>query len=66
MYSNSGFGALLGLALVLYISYRVFKDARSRGMNAPGWAMFVFLLLIIGLPAYLLSRKPKIENPPTP
>jgi hypothetical protein len=54
-------GQLIGFCILLYVSYWVYKDAKSRGMNATGWCIFVFLILIIGLPFYLLSRKPKIE-----
>jgi hypothetical protein len=40
----------------------VFKDAKSRGMSAGLWSAFVFMLMIIGLPAYLISRKPKLDT----
>ena len=53
---------IIAMLILLPISYEVFKDARSRGMNAAAWAIFVFLMLIIGLPAYFIMRKPKIEE----
>lgn len=55
-------GSIIGLALALGAAYWVHTDATTRGMNPWGWSIFTFLLLIIGLPAYLLMRKPKIEG----
>jgi hypothetical protein len=52
---------LLPIGVLGWISFWVFKDAKARGMNATGWTVGVFLLLIIVLPAYFLSRKPKLE-----
>jgi len=53
---------IIGLVLLAAVSLWVFKDANSRGMNPWLWALFTFFLLIIGLPVYLLSRKPKIKE----
>lgn len=56
---------LLNIAILfvwLYVSFWVFKDAKSRGMNAGLWAAFVFLVLLIALPFYFISRKPKLED----
>lgn len=50
------------LIVWLYVSFWVFKDAKSRGMNARPWAAFVFLVLFIGLPAYFISRKDKLKE----
>ena len=55
-------GQIIGICLLFYASFWVFKDAKSRGMNATGWSIFVLLLLIIGLPAYFIARKPKVET----
>ena len=55
-------GSIIGLALAGGAAYWVHTDATSRGMNPWGWAIFTFLLLIIGLPVYLLARKPKIDG----
>ena len=53
---------IIALIVLMPISYWVYKDALSRGMNATAWTVFVILILIIGLPAYLLMRKPKIDE----
>lgn len=55
-------GKLIGFLILLRIAYWVFQDARSRDMNATGWSIGVFLLLIIFLPAYFIVRKPKIDD----
>ncbi|MBR2518438.1 MAG: hypothetical protein IKE46_01420 [Selenomonadaceae bacterium] len=53
-------GTLIGLGIAFLISLWVFNDAKSRGSSAPVlWAIGVFLLLIIFLPAYLLMRPSK-------
>ncbi|HTA26511.1 MAG TPA: hypothetical protein VK809_01890 [Bacteroidia bacterium] len=59
---NDG-STILALCILFPISYWVYNDARSRGMNATGWTIFVILILIVGLPAYFMMRKPKIEDP---
>lgn len=51
-----------GLLLGLIVGLQVKKDAISRGMNGVAWGLFVAFLLIIGLPAYFILRKPKLEN----
>ncbi len=53
---------IIGLVIAGAAAFWVFNDANSRGMNAWVWAIFTFLILIIGLPAYLITRKPKIEG----
>ncbi len=53
---------LIAIFILLFISGWVRKDANSRGMNGMAWSIFVFLILIIGLPTYLLMRKPKVEE----
>jgi hypothetical protein len=57
---------IVALIILVPISYWVYKDAESRGMNAPLWTAFVILMLIIGLPTYLIMRKPKIDKDQTP
>lgn len=47
-------GAIIPLLVAIWVS----QDAKKRGMNPIGWGIFVFLILIIGLPAYLITRKP--------
>ncbi len=44
--------------IALIAAILVGKDANKRGMNMWGWSLFVFFLLIIGLPAYFIARKP--------
>lgn len=51
-------GNLIGLVIAAAIAIWVYKDAEARGMNGIGWAIGTFLLCIIVLPIYLLSRKP--------
>ncbi|WP_439184532.1 hypothetical protein [Carboxylicivirga taeanensis] len=51
-------GALVALTVALFVA----KDAEKRGMNPWGWGAFVFLMLIIGLPAYFIARKPKKQE----
>jgi uncharacterized membrane protein YdjX (TVP38/TMEM64 family) len=52
----------IGFLIPLIVAIFVGKDAKTRGMNPVGWGVFVFLILIIGLPAYFIARKPKLEN----
>ena len=52
-------GTLVGLGIVGAIALWVHKNARERRLSkmaAQGWGIFTFLLLIIGLPAYLIAR----------
>ena len=55
-------GQLIGMLIALVVATLVAQDAQKRGMNPWGWGVFVFLIMIIGLPAYFIFRKPKIEN----
>ena len=57
-------GSIIGLAIALAAGILVGKDAAKRGMNAWGWGIGVFLLLIIFLPLYFILRKPVVQNPP--
>jgi len=54
-------GTVIGVIIATIAGILVAQDAKKRGMNATGWGLFVFFLLIIGLPAYFIVRKPKIE-----
>jgi len=56
-------GSIIGLAIALAAGILVGKDAAKRGMNAWGWGIGVFLLLIIFLPLYFILRKPVVDNP---
>ncbi len=56
-------GSLIGLSIAALISWWVLKDAGTRGLSnkgAQGWAIFTFIIVILGLPAYLIAR-PKRE-----
>ncbi len=53
---------LIVLLIPLAVAIWVGVDASRRHMSMPGlWAVFVFLILIIGLPTYLIvaTRHPK-------
>jgi len=47
---------VLGLIIAGIIAILVYSDASERDMDAGLWALFVFLILIIGLPIYLIKR----------
>jgi len=53
---------LFGLIFAAIVASFIYKDANQRGMNALGWAMSVFLMMIIFLPVYLIIRDPKQEK----
>ena len=55
-------GALIGLLIGGVAGFWVATDAKKRGMNSVVWGIFTFLVFIIGLPVYLISRKPLLEN----
>jgi hypothetical protein len=58
---------LVALGILLVVSVWVGIDASRRQMSMPGlWALFVFLILIVGLPTYLIvaTRHPKGGAPP--
>ena len=56
---------LIGILIALVAGILVGQDAKKRGMSPWGWGIFVFLILIIGLPAYFIARKPKIVDQET-
>jgi high-affinity Fe2+/Pb2+ permease len=50
---------LLGLLISGAATYWVYTDAKSRNMNyAWMWATLTFLVIIVGLPLYVILRKP--------
>jgi len=59
-------GAIVAAAIAIWVAI----DANKRGMNGIGWGIGVFLLCIVFLPIYLLTRKPLLPqaqpygNPP--
>ena len=55
-------GTILGLIIAAVVAGYVYNDASKRGMNSIGWAIGVFLLMILILPIYLLTRKPIVNS----
>lgn len=53
-------GSLIGIAILLRVSFWIAKDAKSRGMDAMGWAVFTLCLMLFAIPAYFLLRKEKL------
>jgi len=53
---------LAGLVISTIVAALIAKDASRRGMNAFGWFVGVFLLLIVFLPLYLMVRKPVLPQ----
>ncbi|HXW68425.1 MAG TPA: hypothetical protein VEJ88_02355, partial [Dissulfurispiraceae bacterium] len=51
----------IGLVFVIICGVLVGQDAAKRGMSPWGWGLFVTLLCIIGLPVYLIMRKPVLD-----
>lgn len=48
---------LVGILIPAGFAIWVYNDAKKHDMNSPStWAIFVFLILIIGLPVYLAKR----------
>jgi len=52
---------IIGLIIAAIVAYFVGQDAEKRGMNALGWGIGVFLLMIVFLPLYFILRKPKLK-----
>ena len=55
-------GQVFGLSIAIAVGIIVGIDANKRGMNAFGWGFFVAMIMIVGLPWYLIVRKPKIKQ----
>ncbi len=53
---------IIGPIIALIVAIVIGQDAKKRGMNAWGWGIGVFLILIIFLPLYFILRKPKLEE----
>jgi hypothetical protein len=51
-----------GLIIAAVIASFVAKDASKRGMNAVGWFLGVFFLLILFLPLYFIVRRPMLSE----
>jgi hypothetical protein len=54
--------AFIGLFIAAIAGILVGQDAAKRGMSPWGWGLFVFLILIIGLPVYLIVKKPYLNQ----
>jgi cbb3-type cytochrome oxidase subunit 3 len=49
---------VIALLLVSILgAWWVARDANRRGMHAKGWALFMLLTSLIGLPFYLFARR---------
>jgi len=55
-------GTIIGLIIAFVVAHFVYNDATKRGMNAMGWALGTFLLMILFLPIYLIIRTPIITE----
>ncbi|MCX6328137.1 MAG: hypothetical protein NTZ85_01300, partial [Bacteroidia bacterium] len=55
-------GQIIGVIIALVVAILIGQDASKRGMNAWGWGIGVFLLLIVFLPLYFILRKPKVDS----
>jgi len=53
---------LIGIGVAIICGILVGQDAEKRGMSPWGWGLFVALICIIGLPMYLIMRKPIITE----
>jgi hypothetical protein len=52
-------GTLAAAAGVIVGTVWVYKDAKSRGMDAGAWAVGVGVLFIVAFPLYFFKRKPR-------
>jgi len=52
---------IIGVIIAALVAVFIYSDATKRGMNGIGWAIGVFLLMIVFLPIYLIVRKPLIS-----
>lgn len=53
---------ILPLIIAATVGYFVGQDAQKRGMNAIGWGLGTFLMMIVFLPLYFIMRKPLLHN----
>ena len=52
---------IIGMFIAFFIAVFIAQDASKRNMNPWGWGIGVFLLLIVFLPLYFITRKPLAE-----
>lgn len=50
---------ILAFLIPLSAAIVVGRDAAERNMNAWGWGIFTFFILILAVPIYLMVRDPK-------
>ncbi len=50
----------LGLLVAALVGFFVYKDAKTRGMNAIGWGLGSFLVMFPVLIIYFIIRKERI------
>tara|TARA_B100001094_G_scaffold269910_1_gene274461 strand:- start:728 stop:922 length:195 start_codon:yes stop_codon:yes gene_type:complete len=50
---------MIGILIAAIVGVLVGRDAKKYRMNTWAWGIFVFLILIIGLPAYFIVRENK-------
>lgn len=53
---------IIGIIVGIICGVLVGQDAGKRGMNPWGWGIFVALICLIGLPMYLIMRKPILSE----
>ncbi len=56
-------GTFTVAAGVLIATVWVYKDAKSRGMDAGAWVIGMILLFIVAFPLYFFKRKPHGSGP---
>jgi hypothetical protein len=56
-------GTLAAAVGVILATVWVYKDAKSRGMDAGLWVVGMILLAIVAFPLYFFKRKPRISGP---
>jgi hypothetical protein len=57
---------IIPLAIAIICGVLVGQDAAKRGMSPWGWGLFVTLICIVGLPMYLIMRRPLITESASP
>lgn len=53
---------LIGIVIAIICGILVGQDAAKRGMNPWVWDIFVAAVCIVGLPMYLIMRKPIVTE----
>lgn len=53
---------VIAILIALTVAIFIYQDATCRGMSGLGWALGVFLFMIVALPLYLIVRKPRTAS----